>query len=94
MGDQATLEYSFDISHAVSSSSEASTCSVEPDTTEDVSKIVSYPDLTHQHWQTRVLPASYFGIDPDAICGERWRTRHESEFFVNERRSDRVVTLQ
>jgi len=94
MGDQATPEYSFDLSHAVSSSSQASACSVEPDSAEDVSKIVSYPDLTHQHWPTRILLATYSGIDPNAICGERWRTRHESEIFVNKRRTDRVVTLQ
>ena len=94
MGDQATPEYSFDISHVVSSSSEASACSVEPGSAEDLSKIVSYPDLTRQHWQTRILLASYFGINPNAFCCERWRTRYESEIFVNERRTDRVVTLQ
>jgi hypothetical protein len=40
MGDQAAPEYLFDISHAASSSSEASACSVEPGSPEDVSKIV------------------------------------------------------
>lgn len=56
-------EYSFDISHAVSSSSEASSFSVEPGSAEDVSIIVSYPDLTLQNW-TSVSLASYFRINP------------------------------
>ena len=41
MGNQATPEYLLDLSHASASSSEASVCSVEPGSTEDVSKIVS-----------------------------------------------------
>jgi hypothetical protein len=40
MDDQADPEYSFDISHAASSSTEASACSVEPGSAEDVSEIV------------------------------------------------------
>jgi hypothetical protein len=40
-GDQAVPEYFLDISHAISSSSQASICSVEPGSAEDVSKIVS-----------------------------------------------------
>jgi hypothetical protein len=47
-GDQAAPEYLLDISHAASSSSQASACSVEPGTTEDVSKIVSF--LVLMHW--------------------------------------------
>ena len=42
MCDQATPEYLLDISHAASSSSQPSTCSVEPGSAEDVSMIVSY----------------------------------------------------
>jgi hypothetical protein len=41
MSSQATPEYLLDLSHASASSSEASVCSVEPGSTEDVSKIVS-----------------------------------------------------
>ena len=41
MGDQAAPEYLLDISHAISSSSQPSICSVEPGSAEDVSKIVS-----------------------------------------------------
>jgi hypothetical protein len=45
MGDQAAPEYVLDISHAASSSSQASTCSVEPGSAGDVAKIVSYLDF-------------------------------------------------
>jgi len=48
MGGQASPEYLLDISHAAPSSSQVSTCSVEPGSAEDVSKIVSYLDLMHQ----------------------------------------------
>jgi hypothetical protein len=39
-GYQASSEYISDISHAASSSTQKSACSVEPGTVEDVSKIV------------------------------------------------------
>ena len=41
IGEQAKPEYFLDLSHASASSSEASVCSVEPGTAEDVGKIVS-----------------------------------------------------
>lgn len=41
MSNQATPEYLLDLSHASASSSQASVCSVEPGSTDDVSKIVS-----------------------------------------------------
>jgi hypothetical protein len=41
ISSQAAPEYLFDLSHASASSSEASVCSVEPGSTEDVSEIVS-----------------------------------------------------
>ena len=41
MDDQAASEYSFDIEHASPTNTEASTCSVEPGSAEDVSEIVS-----------------------------------------------------
>ena len=41
IGNQAAPEYSFDTLHTYSSSSEASACSVEPGSADDVSKIVS-----------------------------------------------------
>jgi hypothetical protein len=40
MRDQVAPGYLLDISHAVASSIEASACSVEPGTVEDVSEIV------------------------------------------------------
>ena len=58
MRDQAAPEYLIDISHPASSSSQASTCSVEPGCAEDVSKIVSYPDPIHRLLLTHV-PNSY-----------------------------------
>ena len=96
MGNQATPEYLLDISHASASSSDASVCSVEPGSTEDVSKIVSEwcPDHSHQRLLTYILTALYFGINPNAFCCERWRTRHESHVFVNGRCTNRIVTLQ
>ncbi len=42
MSNEATPEYMTDIWHAAISSSEVSACSVEPGSSEDVSKIVSY----------------------------------------------------
>ena len=41
MSNQATPEYVLDLSHASASSSQSSVCSVEPGSTDDVSKIVS-----------------------------------------------------
>lgn len=97
MDNPATPEYLLDISHASVSSSDASVCSVEPGSTEDVSKIVNQSSSDHVH---RRLPtpifhiASYFRVNPHAFCCERRRTCHESELFVNQRRTNRVVTLQ
>jgi FAD/FMN-containing dehydrogenase len=53
MGDQASPEYLIDISHASAASSQASTCSVEPGSAEDVSKIVS-----HIYPTRKLLPTS------------------------------------
>jgi hypothetical protein len=58
MGHQAAPEYLLDILHAASSSSQASACSVEPGSTEDVSKIVSFLDLMHWLLPSR-FPHSY-----------------------------------
>jgi hypothetical protein len=84
----------FDIEHAYSSSNEVSTCSVEPGSAEDVGEIVRCPDLTHQYLPTRVLIATYPGFKPNAFCCERWRTYHESEIFLDERRTGSDVALQ
>ncbi len=46
MAVQAAPEYLLDVSHASASSSEASVCSVEPGSAEDVSKIVSDSNTT------------------------------------------------
>ncbi len=53
MYDQASPEYLIDISHPSAASSQASTCSVEPGSAEDVSKIVSHLYQTH-----KLLPTS------------------------------------
>jgi FAD/FMN-containing dehydrogenase len=53
MGDQASPEYLIDMSHASAASSQASTCSVEPGSAEDVSNIVSHLYSTH-----KLLPTS------------------------------------
>ena len=54
MGDQAAPEYLLDMAHASASSSEMSACSVEPGSTEDVSRIVRHLDLLHRLLQTRI----------------------------------------
>jgi hypothetical protein len=46
-GCQAASEYLLDIEHAAPSSTEASACSVEPGSVEDVSEIVRQSDPTH-----------------------------------------------
>jgi len=69
MSDQATPQYLSDISHAAPSSSENSTCSVEPGSAEDVSKIVRYLVVTHQLPLTGVLLAKYLEIKPNPFCG-------------------------
>jgi hypothetical protein len=96
MDNQATPEYLLDISHASASSSEASVCSVEPGSTKDLSKIVNQlcSDHVHQRLPTSIFIASYFGINTNAFCCQRRRTRHESKIFVNQRRTNRAVTLQ
>ena len=54
---QASPEYLSDIHHASNSSSEASACSVEPGSADDVSKIVSHPKSMRQ-----VLPVHIFTL--------------------------------
>jgi len=83
--DQAAPEYFLNISHAASSSSQASTCSVEPGSAEDVSKIVSYLQFMHQLLPTHILIATYSGIKANSLCGERWRTRYEPRIFLDAR---------
>ena len=83
MGDQVAPEYLLDISHPASSSSQASTCSVEPGSDEDVSKIVSYLDLMSRFFLTHILIATYSGVKPNSLCSERWRTHHEPRVLLN-----------
>jgi hypothetical protein len=64
---------------------------VEPGSAEDVSIIVSYPDLTLQNW-TSVSLASYFRINPNAFCCERWRACHECGIFINVLRTQIVLS--
>jgi hypothetical protein len=54
MDDQAAPEYLLGMAHTSASSSEVSACSVEPGSTEDVSKIVRHLDLLHQLLPTRI----------------------------------------
>ena len=93
MGDQATPEYLSDNSHAASSSTQASVCSVEPGSAKDVSRIVSYLDLMHR-LSPIIFLASFSGIKPNTFWGERWRTYTEPGIFLDERRTDRDDTLQ
>ena len=83
MDDQAAPEYLLDIFHASSSSSQASTCSVEPGSAEDISKIVRYLDLMHQLLPTRISTATYPGIKPNSLCGEKWGSCHEPRIFLD-----------
>ena len=94
MGDQAAPEYTLDISHVATSSSQESACSVEPGSADDVSKIVSHPYSTNQHCQTHVLLASYSGIDPNTIWGEMWRTHYKPGILLDERCRDCHDALQ
>jgi hypothetical protein len=94
MDDQAASEYLFDIEHFSSSSTEASACSVEPGSAEDVGEIVRRPDLMRQLLPTCIWIATYPGIKPNALCRERWGTLHEPGIFVNPRRTDHNVTFQ
>ena len=57
---QASPEYLSDISHSSASSTEASTCSVEPGTAEDLSKIVSYSNLMHHLSPILIFPSFFF----------------------------------
>ena len=83
MPDQATPEYFLDISHAASTSSQASTCSVEPGSAEDVSKIVSYFDLTHWLFPTHFFIATHSRVKTNSFCGERWRTCNEPGILLD-----------
>ena len=94
MDDKASPDYLNDISHASLSSTEASACSVEPGSAEDVSKIVGYPNLTYQLLLTHDFIAMYPGVESNAFRCERWRTCHQSGIFFNERCTDHDVTLQ
>jgi hypothetical protein len=91
---QDTSEYLSDISHAASSSTQPSACSVEPGSAEDVSKIVSYLDFMHHLRPSTFSVASSSGIKPNTFRGERWRTYTEPGIFLDERRGDRDDTLQ
>jgi len=92
--DQADPEYFLDIFHDIPSSSQESTCSVEPGSAEDVSKIVSYLHFMHQLLPTNIFIATYSGIKPNSLCRERWRTCREPRIFLDKRSRDRDDTFQ
>ena len=83
MPDQAAPEYLLDIFQASSSSSQASACSVEPGSPEDVSKIVRYLHLTNQLFPTYISLAAYSRNKSNSLCCERWRTRNEPGIFLH-----------
>ena len=91
---QASPQYLSDISHFTVSSTQQSACSVEPGSTEDVSKIVSYLYLMKHISPTHIFLAFISGIKPNPFRGERWRTYTEPGIFLNERRGDRSDALQ
>ncbi len=92
---QDSSEYLLDISHPTPSASDASVCSVEPGSAEDVSKIVRHSDITQQPLPTRIFYIdTYPGIKPNALCGEGWGTRREPGIFLDEGRTDCDDTLQ
>ncbi len=74
MGAQASPEYTSDIFHPSSSSSEVSACSVEPGSAEDVSKIVSHPTSMCQLFLTLISIATYPRTKPNTFCREGWST--------------------
>ena len=94
MGYQASSEYLLDISHPAPSASEASICSVEPGSAEDVSKIVRHSNLTKRHFPTRTFIDTYLGIKPNSLCCEGRRTRREPRIFRDAGRTDIDDTLQ
>ena len=57
---QASSDYTSDISHSAPSASEASICSVEPGSADDVGKIVRYSDLAQQDLLTRLFRYKYW----------------------------------
>ena len=96
--DQASPEYSYDISHASISSTQASACSVEPGSAEDLGKIVRrlYSDIIVRFLDDiRAFHiVANLGIKPNAFWRQRRRMYDESGIFLDERCTDRNVTLQ
>ena len=90
---QVAPEYSSDIHHAFNSSSQVSTCSVEPGSAEDVSKIASHPTSMRQGFFTHIFIVTHLRVKPNPFRIERRRTCHESRIFIHERRTDLNVTL-
>jgi hypothetical protein len=68
MDDQASPEYLIDISHPSAASSQASTCSVEPGSADDVGKIVShlFPTL---NFFPRGFQSFVFWDQPERLLG-------------------------
>ncbi len=94
---QVAPEYLSDIYHASNSSSEVSTCSVEPGSAADVSKIVSHPTSMRQFCRssfTFYLIATYPWTKSNPFRSERWRTRYQPGIFLHERSTDFNGTLQ
>jgi hypothetical protein len=91
MDDQAAPEYLFNILQSALSITEASACSVEPGSSEDVIKVIwsGAPALGDPHFQ-----ATYPGINPNALRRERWRTHRKPGVFLDERGTDCDVTRQ
>jgi len=92
MGDQAASEYLIDMSHASAASSQASTCSVEPGSAEDVSKIVSHVYPAHKLLPTRISQLHILGSNR-APFGVKSGGHNMNPGFSSTNRLDRACVL-
>lgn len=91
MIDDNTPNYAFDNAHYFLSSSQSSSCSVEPGSTPDVSKIVRYIFLVLLSASADHVTSSlveYFGKNPHAICDHGRRVCYEPGIFFDTRRAN------
>lgn len=96
MIDNQPPQYVSDVSHYFSSSSQVSTCSVEPGSAEDVSKIVRYILLVPLSASADVALSSVgrSGNYPHAIRDQGWRACYESGIFFDNERANFDDALQ
>jgi len=96
MIDHQPPQYVSDVSHYFSSSSQVSTCSVEPGSPEDVSKIVRYSLLVLLSTSADVMSSlvGCSGNNPHAIRDQGWRVCYESGIFFDKGRANCNDALQ